>query len=181
VKDESQAKEIWNKTLNARGETIFEKPSFRDSAKKSRCVIPLDGFYEHHHKGGKTFPYYIQRKDKESLLVGGLTSEWVNEVTGEIIKSMTILTTPGNELMKEIHNNPKLKEARMPFLLEDKDARLWLEGEENEVKGLIKPNLDQKLEAHTVRRLRGSNYVGNCQEAQEEFDYDELIEPPTLF
>ena len=70
VKDEATAKEIWNKTINARGETIFEKPSFRDAA-KNRCIIPVDGFFEHHHKGGNTFPFYVKKKDDEPLLLGG--------------------------------------------------------------------------------------------------------------
>ncbi|MFO7719874.1 MAG: SOS response-associated peptidase family protein [Gillisia sp.] len=52
-----QLKELWNKTLNARGETIFEKPSFRESANHNRCLIYINGFYEHHHLDGKTFPF----------------------------------------------------------------------------------------------------------------------------
>ena len=63
VKDNTQRKKIWNNTLNARGETIFEKPSFRESARSKRCLIYVDGFYEHHHFKGKTYPFLIKRKD----------------------------------------------------------------------------------------------------------------------
>ncbi|MGB5555280.1 MAG: SOS response-associated peptidase family protein, partial [Flavobacteriaceae bacterium] len=56
VHDEAQLKKTWNNTLNARGETIFEKPSFRDSAKQHRCLVFVDGFFEHHHFKGKTYP-----------------------------------------------------------------------------------------------------------------------------
>ena len=55
--------DIWNKTLIARGETIFDKNSFRSSAKGKRCLIYIDGFYEHHHHGKETVPYYISRED----------------------------------------------------------------------------------------------------------------------
>jgi len=57
VKDNAGKVQIWNSTLNARGESIFEKPSFRDAAKSKRCLIYLDGFYEHHHYNGKTYPF----------------------------------------------------------------------------------------------------------------------------
>ena len=159
VKDEMQAKQLWDKTLNARGETIFEKPSFRDAARKSRCILPLDGFYEHPHKAGKTFPYFIRRLDKQPLLVGGLVSEWVNEGTGEILKTTSIVTTQANPLMKDIHNNPKLKEARMPLVLRDEDARRWLEGNEQEAMKLIKPS-NEALEAIHSAKIAGFRICG---------------------
>ena len=180
TKDETQAHEIWNKTLNARGETIFEKPSFRDAAKSERIVIPLDGFYEHHHKKGKTFPYFIQREDKESLLVGGLASEWHNPVTGKLIRSLSIVTTKANPFMQEIHNTPKLKEARMPLLLNDEDTQDWMSGEQETVEAFIQPS-SMKLKAHTVRSLRGKDAQGNAPEVQAQFSYAALYEPPTLF
>jgi len=175
VKDENQAHQLWNQTLIARGESIFEKPSFRDSAKSGRVIIPLDGFYEYHHKNGKAFPFYIHRKDGESLFVAGLSSEWVNQDTGEIVKSLAIITVRGNKLLSEIHNNPKLEEPRMPLIIEDSDTSIWLEGDHDEVVSLIKPIESIELEAHTVRRLKGKEYVGNSEEVQEEFIYDELM------
>lgn len=181
VKDEVQAQEIWNKTLNARGETIFDKSSFKEAAQTNRCVIPLDGFFEHHYKGGNAFPYFIRAKNKKRLLVGGLTSEWLNRETGELIKTTTIVTTKGNEIMAKIHNNPKLMEARMPLVLNENDARLWLIGKEAEVKDLIKPNAKIQLESYSVRKLSGKHSVGNVEQAQEEFIYDELNESPKLF
>ena len=67
VRDDIQKKKIWNTTLNARGETIFEKPSFKQSAKNNRCIIYIDGFYEHHHFNKKTYPFFIQRKDEKPI------------------------------------------------------------------------------------------------------------------
>ncbi len=63
VKDKTQQQKFWNNTLNARGETIFEKPSFRESARDQRCLIYINGFYEHHHQNGKTYPLYISSKN----------------------------------------------------------------------------------------------------------------------
>lgn len=174
VKDEKTAKELWNHTINARGETIFEKPSFRDAAKNKRCIIPLQGFYEHFHYKNKTFPYFIKRKDDEDLMVGGLLSDWINKDTGEIISTMTIVTTEANSMMSKIHNNPKDKEPRMPLLLEFEDCKIWMEGSKEEVIGLIQPNKKIALEAHTVRRLSGKEYIGNVEEIQDVFEYEEL-------
>lgn len=180
VKDENQATDIWNKTLNARGETMFEKPSFKDAALSNRVVIPLDGFYEHHHKHGKSFPHFIQQKDRESMLVGGLSSRWINPDTGEEINTLSIVTTRGNSLMRDIHNNPRLKEARMPLILHPEQVQSWLNDDIQAISSLIAPS-QIELNAHTVRRTKGNNASGNTPAAQEEIHYPELDEPLTLF
>lgn len=174
IKDKEQAKQIRSKTLNARGESIFEKPSFRDAARSGRCIIPLDGFFEYHHKYGRTFPYYIQHKDRESILVGGLRASWIDPINGGLQHTVTIVTTPGNKLLSEIHNNPKLQGPRMPLVIENTDTEQWLNGSEKEARELIKPNTEQEFVAHAVRPLRGKHYIGNCEEAQSEWVYSEL-------
>ena len=174
VKNEQQQLDIWNKTINARGESIFEKPSFRTSARSKRCLVYVDGFFEHHHFNGKKYPFYIHRVDVEPIALGGLWDEWTNKATGEVVNSFTIVTTRANALMQKIHNNPKLKEARMPLVLDEEDADKWLTGTLEEAKGMIKPAPDGLLKAHTVRRLRGKEAVGNSPKAVEEFIYPEL-------
>lgn len=174
VKNTEQQLNIWNKTINARGETIFEKPSFKTSAKSKRCIIYIDGFFEHHHFMGNTYPFFIQRKDEEPIILGGLWDEWTNHETGEIVNSFTIVTTKANQLMSKIHNNPKLKEARMPLILDEERADIWLEGNETDIKKMIVPANDGILKAHTVRKLRGKNAVGNTPQAIEEYIYPEL-------
>ncbi|WP_297094344.1 SOS response-associated peptidase [uncultured Draconibacterium sp.] len=174
VKSEQQQLDIWNKTINARGESIFEKPSFRTSAKSKRCLVYIDGFFEHHHFGGKKYPFYIQRVDGEPIVLGGLWDEWTNKATGEVVNSFTIVTTKANSLMKKIHNNPKLQEARMPLILNEEEADQWLNGSSVQAKSMIQPAADGLLKAHTVRRLRGKEAVGNSPEAIEEFIYPEL-------
>lgn len=179
VRDQEQLKKLWNNTLNARGETIFEKPSFRDAAKNNRCIVYVDGFYEHHHFEGKTFPFFIQQKNKEPLALAGLWSEWGNPDSHGTMNTFTIVTTEGNELLSKIHNNPKLKGPRMPFILSKDQEANWLINIENEsdaktIESLIQSYPSEKLEAHTVRRLRGSAYLGNVAEISEPFEYAEL-------
>ena len=179
LKDNKQRMQFWNSTLNARGETIFEKPSFRDSAKHKRCIIILDGFYEHHHFKGKTYPFLVQKKSREPLTVAGLWSEWLDKETGEIINSFTIITTKANKLLAKIHNNPKLAEPRMPVILPEANIEQWLQPIENEadkinIEELITTYPADELEAYTVHKLRGKNALGNVEEAAKKETYKEL-------
>jgi len=176
VKSEDQKNKLLNGTLNARGETLFDKASFKTSAKNKRCLLQINGFYEHHHFNGKTYPFFITRKDKQPLTLAGLWDNWLNRNTGEVIRSFTIVTTKANELLSKIHNNPKLKEPRMPFLLSGELANEWLNPSENkdEITSLIQPYPTHELTAHTVRRLRGKEYLGNIKEISEPFEYAEL-------
>lgn len=181
VKDEKTATEICNKTLNARGETIFEKPSFEKAAHENRCILPLDGFFEYFHKKGKRFPYFVRAKNGARLMVGALKSHWTDPVNGNAINSFSIVTSGANDVMQAIHNNPKLAEPRMPLILGDEEAKIWLNGNESDVKKLIQPNFNVKLESYTVGRTKGKNYLGNNEKIHEPFGYPELYKPPTLF
>lgn len=179
VKDKEQMKKYWNNTLNARGETIFEKPSFRDSAKNNRCLIYVDGFYEHHHYKGKTYPFFIHHKTEKPLALAGLWNEWVDKESGEVLNTFTIVTTEGNNMMGKIHNNPKLKGPRMPLILPEEMEEKWLVEIKDEldiksVQAVIESYPENELEAYTVHRLRGKEYLGNVEETAEEFHYEEL-------
>ena len=117
---------IRKNTLNARIETIYEKPSFRDAA-KNRCLVLVDGFYEWQwldDKGKKKQKYLITLPDDEAFAFAGLWNEWTDKATGEIIKTYTILTTEANQLMQEIHNSQK----RMPVILPKNNEMEWLAG-----------------------------------------------------
>lgn len=178
VTNTAQQKKLWNTTLNARGETIFSKPSFEESARNYRCIIYVDGFYEHHHFNEKTYPFFIQRKDNEPLALAGLYSDYKNEAGGNL-KTFTIVTTTGNALMAKIHNNAKLAEPRMPLILNLEQEDLWLKKLENDkvkdsVEELITQFPSEKLTAHTVHRLRGKEYLGNVEEISQEITYPEL-------
>lgn len=183
VKDKNQAFDIMNKTLNARGETIFEKPAFRESAKSKRCILLVDGFYEYHHFKGKTYPYFITHKEKNSpFVLAGLWSEWVDQDSAEIFQTATILTTSGNALMTKIHNNPKADGPRMPLILHPNQIQKWLE-EENipQVKNLIQPCDDELMSAHTVGKFTGVNSVPDSEHSMDEVVYPELNQQQELF
>ncbi len=179
VKDSDQQKQIWNRTLNARGETIFEKPAFRLAAKSNRCLIFVDGFYEHHHHNGSTYPHYIHRRDGEPLVLAGLYSDWADPETGEVLTSFSIVTTEGNPMMARIHNNPKLAGPRMPLILPDDLADQWLQPCEDgpdrqALEELIRSYPEEELTAYTVGKLRGKSYPGNVPEITREVAYPEL-------
>ena len=179
VKDRIQLNKLWNNTLNARGETIFEKPSFREAAKNSRCIIYVDGFYEHHHYNGKTYPFFIQLKNQIPMALAGLWSEWYDGETKTMLNSFSIVTTTGNSLLAKIHNNPKLKGPRMPVILPSKLEEQWLnpirdELDQKQLETLITAFPEDELKTYTVGRLRGKEYRGNIPEISNEVVYEEL-------
>ena len=112
---------IANKLINARGETIAEKPSFRGGFKYKRCLILTDGFYEWKAvQGEKTkTPYFIHMKDGKPFAFAGLWDEWQSP-DGGALRTCTIITTEPNELMSTLHN-------RMPVILDRADYSQWLD------------------------------------------------------
>ena len=172
---EDQKNKLWNNTLNARRESIFEKPSFKDSATEKRCLVYVDGFYEHHHLEGKKYHFFIQNKEEASLCLAGLWSEWIDSSTGELIPSFSIVTKKGEGLMSEIHNNPKMAEPRMPVILSDNQIEGWLsEKDESRVQEIIHQSNQEILKAHTVATLSGKGSKGNTLAASEELFYRDL-------
>lgn len=173
--DGATAKNSWNKTLNARGESIFEKPSFQKAARHHRGILYVDGFYEHHHHQGKTYPFYIYLKDRSPLALACLYSDWQND-EGGLTRTFTIVTTIGNSLLAQIHNNPKLEGPRMPLILSEPQVEKWLtlDVPEDGLKGLIQPSPANHLVAHSVGSLRGKAYVGNVPEVSEPVVYAAL-------
>lgn len=114
-------------TLNAKIETLAEKPSFKNSINK-RCLIIADGFYEWQwlDKSGKQKQkYLITKPDNELFAFAGIYSDWIDKNTGEIINTYSILTTQANVLMSEIHNTQK----RMPVILKTEDELNYLNGQ----------------------------------------------------
>ncbi len=182
VKDAFTAVKLSNQCLNARGETIFEKPAFKNSAMRKRCLITcIDGFFEHYHFKGKKYPYFISLKDDEPMTFAGLWERWENKEEGIIRNTYTIVTTKANKLMAHLHNNPKreLGDSRMPVILPKELEREWLKPindkvDKEMIQELIKPFPDDLMEAWPVRQLKGKNGVGNSELAHQKFDYAEL-------
>lgn len=141
---------IGNKLINARGETIAEKPSFRGGFKYKRCLILADGFYEWKTQpGAKTkTPYFIHMKDRQPFAFAGLWDEWQSS-EGSSVRTCTIITTEPNELMSSLHN-------RMPVILDPKDYDLWLDATPqtpDKLTHLIKSFPTEGMSAHPVSTL----------------------------
>lgn len=182
VKDPVEAVKISNSTINARAETMFEKPAFREPARNRRCLVITDGFFEHHHKNGKTFPYHIKLKNDEPMTLAGLWDEWTDKASGLLRRTYTVVTTVANPLMSRIHNNPKASEGpRMPLILTKEYENAWLrpistQADQDLLKELIRSYDEQELDAYTVKRLRGKDAIGNVPDAVKPFRYAELEE-----
>ncbi|MCM4157591.1 SOS response-associated peptidase [Gramella sp. AN32] len=119
---------IQKATLNAKVETLNEKPSFRNAI-KNRCLVIVDGFYEWQWldpKGKEKQKYIIKPKDQDIFALAGIYSQWKNPETGSEMGTYSIVTTEANELMGEIHNNKK----RMPIVLHKQDRKKWLTSED---------------------------------------------------
>jgi len=141
---------IATRLINARGETIAEKPSFRGSFKYKRCIIPVDGFYEWKSQSGEKTktPYFIHMKDHAPFAFAGLWDEW-HSPDGSTLRTCTIITTEPNELMATLHN-------RMPVILNQKDYAQWLGAAPqtpDHLLHLIKPFPSDKMSAYAVSTL----------------------------
>jgi putative SOS response-associated peptidase YedK len=139
---------IGNSLINARGETVAEKPAFRAAFKRRRCLIPADGFYEWKRAGKTKTPLYIQLKGGEPFALAGLWEIWTAP-DGSAVNTCTIITTEPNALMKDIHD-------RMPVILPPSAYDAWLTPGElpaAETQALLKPFAASKMKARAVSSL----------------------------
>ena len=177
TKTQKDAGQIKTRTLNAVGETTFEKASFKSSVARKRCLVIVDGFYEyHHHHSGKKIPYLIKNKNEDPLIMGGIYESWKNPDDEACINSVSIVTVPGNSLMSEIHNNPAVLKRigpRMPLILPEDVTEAWLSDakDQQSVRTMMVIYPEEWLSYHTVSQLVGKNGLGNVPEAAHHFDY----------
>jgi len=153
---------IGNRMINARGETLEEKPAFRGSLKYKRCLILADGFYEWKGAPGKKVktPFFIHMKDRKPFAFAGLWDSW-NSPDGSLVKSCTIITTEPNELTGIIHN-------RMPVILHPRDYAKWLDPSSQtseNLLALIQPYPAEQMNAYPV----------STQVNKPENDHPELV------
>ncbi len=113
---------IGNRMINARAETIAEKPSFRAAYRKRRCLILVDGFYEWQRSGDAKVPWYISPADQQVCAFAGLWEDWTDKSGGETLQTTAIVTTAANDFMSRLH-------SRMPVLLTPETAQRWLGGD----------------------------------------------------
>lgn len=152
---------IGSRMINARAETLTEKPAFRAAFRRRRCLIPADGFYEWKPEpGGKRkTPMLIRMKSGEPFAFGGLWETW-NAPDGSQVLSCTIITTEPNALMQSIHN-------RMPLILPPSAHAAWLqpgEASADHLLALLRPHPAEPMEAYPVSTLVNSpaNDLPDC-------------------
>ena len=173
VKKEDDSNKIRTQTMNARAETLFDKPSFRNSVRNKRCLIPADGFFEWRYILGKNYPYYIHLKKNQLFAFAGLWDNWVNPNTDEIIRTYSIITCEPNNLLKKIHN----KKKRMPVILHRNRQQKWIDNnlDKDEIISFLVPYPDEEMEAYTISRLVTSKEKErNVQEVFKPHIYPEL-------
>lgn len=151
VKDEKQADEIKRMTLNARADTIFSKPSFREPIMKKRCLVPSTGYFEWRHEDGKKIPYYIYVKDEPIFSMAGIYDEWLDKTTGEVINTFSIITTEANPLTDYIHNT----KHRMPAILSQEDEEKWLDPklDKKGIESLLHPFPEDQMSAYIIKNV----------------------------
>jgi putative SOS response-associated peptidase YedK len=150
---------IGSRMINARSETLGQKPSFRRPLGNQRCLIVADGFFEWQKTEQGRIPMFIRLKSQRPLGFAGLYDVWTSP-SGEKITSCTIITTDANELVRPIHE-------RMPVILPRPDYEVWLDPAPkpaSQLLPLLRPYLAQDLEAYPVSRLVNSpaNNVPQC-------------------
>lgn len=135
---------LGNKLSNARGESMAEKPSFREAFKRRRCLIPASGFYEWKTEGKAKQPHYISLKTRAPLALAGLWEAWQGP-DGKLLRTCCVITTGPNALVEPIHD-------RMPVILAPDDWEGWLSGPVKEVGHLVRPYAAEAMQAWPVQR-----------------------------
>jgi putative SOS response-associated peptidase YedK len=151
--------------INARGESVLDKPAFRNAMKRRRCLIPADGFYEWQAGGERKRPFYVRAKAGGPLAFAGLWETWTGP-NGEEMETAAIVTTRANRTLAPIHE-------RMPVILAPEAFDLWLNSADVDAttaSALIAPAPDNLLEAYEIST--DVNRVAN--------DSPKLVEPVTL-
>ncbi len=133
--------------INARAETLFEKPAFLQPMKSKRCLMPMSGFYEWHQEDGVKQPYFFQKKNHDLLAVAALWDIWQHE--DEVIYSCCLITTDANRIMEPVHH-------RMPVILDEVAQSIWLNNsqcDKAQLLALMKPYPYEDLEGYRVTTL----------------------------
>lgn len=144
----ADAAAIRNRTANARAETLFRKPAFREAARRRRCLVPVSGFFDWRLEGSRKIPYYITMPREPVFALAGIYEWWNSRELGETVGTYAVVTTEANELMRYIHN----RVFRMPAVLARGDEERWLAPDLSEAEALelLRPLPDGLLEGRPV-------------------------------
>ena len=132
--------------INARGETVMEKPSFRNAMRRRRCLVPADGYYEWSGAEGRKVPFFVQQPDRGLFALAGLWEHWMG-ADGSELETATLMTIAPNAELSTIHD-------RMPVVIAPADYETWLTGEPEDAAKLIRPAPDGSfvMEPTTIGR-----------------------------
>jgi len=150
------------KMINARAETVAEKPSFRQAFSRHRCLVVADGFYEWKNEGGKKTPVYVHLKNGQPFGMAGLYNLWTSP-GGETVCTSTIITTDANETLKPIHD-------RMPVIAPPDKVDLWLDPsvhDKDKLLPLLRPYPDKELELYEVSTRVNSPKIDSKENIQK--------------
>jgi putative SOS response-associated peptidase YedK len=170
TKSIDEANIIRYKTFNARSESIATKPSFSLSFRSKRCIIPVKGFFEWQHIGNEKIPWYIYHAENDVLSLAGIYDDWIEDSTGEVFSTFSIVTTEANDLMAHIHNVGK----RMPVILDRSSENQWIDLSISEADAfkLLQPSPPEILKAHIISPLINSRTSDrNTAEVIKPYDY----------
>ncbi len=159
------------KTINARAETVAEKPSFRAAFKKRRCLIPADGYYEWVKVGGGKQPYRFSRKDGGVFALAGLWEHWQDPADGETVESCSIIVREAGPMTAPLHH-------RMPAIVPPEQFELWLGesgADQTEVAAVLGTPNEDGLKVYPVSKRVNSprNDDPGCIEALDEAQEDD--------
>lgn len=176
--DKKTNKTITRELLNSTCEKVFFQ--HKEIIFSQRCIIPIDGYFEYYHYNKETYPYYIHPTTSVLFYAGGIWDKKVNEQTGEITESFSIITTPPNALTAKIHNSPDSPNgSRMLLLVKHDDALNYLNEKltTDELKKFFKPYDEKEMTAHTVLRFQRKENLPffNTPKVQEYHEYPELV------
>lgn len=182
ARTKESAADLRTKTINARSETIYEKPSFKSAAQAGkRCLIPVTGFFEWYTQGSKKYPFYIYSGEQKISSIAGLWDEWPDPETGELMSTYTLLTTEANPLLAAIHNTKK----RMPCVLTSEAERAWLHDDLSEKEALsllAKPYPASKMHSYSIsKRITSRTEPSDVPDVLTRANYAELSSNPQLF
>jgi len=140
---------IGNRMINARSETLAEKPAYRDAFRRRRCLVLADGWYEWQAAPGGKQPWFVRLRDPRPIAFAGLWERWKDPARGELLESCTIVTTDASESVRKIHD-------RMPVVLPEQSWDRWMDPAYSDADALSKmlgPYDTKALQAWTVSRL----------------------------
>ena len=163
VEDSKQANEWSNITLNARGETMFDKPAFRQAARQHRGLLLVTGFYEYHHDGKRKTPHFVDWSDEQARLVAVIFDHWNHPTEQFEYTSFSIVTCGANPFMAALHHGTGELGPRMPLFLHGEHLLTWInpDSTQEEIQRLVRSDDEDGIRSHAVRPLRGKQAVGN--------------------